>query len=106
MKDMPIWFFDHTDSRLEVPFGFHYTDRMKNKITIGELKKGQQFKHGNEGGVYRCANPYWPEARNPAYRAAKIVVVVPPVLPEGTYPIVVGQCVTFNHRTKVELLSA
>ena len=78
----------------------------KNIVTIGELKKGQQFKHGNHGGVYRCANPYWPEARNPAYRAAKIVVDVPPVLPEGVYPIVVGQCVTFNHRTKVELLSA
>jgi hypothetical protein len=78
----------------------------KNTVTIGELKKDQTFKHGNEGGVYRCANPYWPQARNPAYRAAKIVVVVPPVLPEGVYPIVVGQCVTFNHRTKVELLSA
>ena len=31
MKDMPIWFFDHTDSRLEVPFEFPYTDRMKDK---------------------------------------------------------------------------
>ena len=78
---------------------------MKNKITIGELKKGQRFKHGN-GGVYECANAYWPQARNPAYRAAKIVVVTPSIQAEGTYPIVVGQCVTFNHRTKVELLSA
>lgn len=34
MPDMPIWFFDHTDSRLEVPFGIPYTDRMKNKNTI------------------------------------------------------------------------
>ena len=84
-----------------------YTVRMiKNTTTvrIGELKKGQQFKHGNDGGVYRCANPYWAEARNPAYRAARIVVDVPPVLPEGVWPIVVGQCVTFNHRTKVELI--
>jgi len=32
MKDMPIWFSSHSDSRLEVPFGFPYTDRMKNKI--------------------------------------------------------------------------
>jgi hypothetical protein len=75
----------------------------KNTITIGELKKGQQFKHGN-GGIYECANPYWPEARNPAYRAAKIIVIVPSVNPEAIYPVVVGQCVTFNHRTKVELL--
>ena len=76
---------------------------MNNKITIGELKKGQRFKYGN-GGIYECANPYWPQARNPSYRSAKIVVVTPSVQPEGTYPIVPGQCVTFNHRTKVELL--
>jgi hypothetical protein len=76
---------------------------MKNKITIGELKKGQRFKHGN-GGIYECANPYWPEARNPAYRAAKIVVVVPSINSEAQYPTVAGQCVTFNHRTKVELV--
>ena len=34
MKDMPIWFFDHTDSRLEVPFRFPYTDSMKNKNNV------------------------------------------------------------------------
>jgi hypothetical protein len=28
---------------------------IKNTTTVrvGELKKGQQFKHGNDGGVYR-----------------------------------------------------
>ena len=78
---------------------------MENKITIGELKKGQKFKYGN-GGIYECANPYWPQARNPAYRSAKIVVVVPSFNPENQYPTVAGQCVTFNHRTRVELLSA
>jgi len=77
----------------------------KNTISVGELKKGQRFKYGN-GGIYECANPYWPEARNPAYRAAKIVVIVPALFPKTAYPTVVGQCVTFNHRTKVELLSA
>ena len=34
MPDMLIWFSSHTDSRLEVPFGILYTDRMKNKNTI------------------------------------------------------------------------
>jgi len=78
---------------------------IKNTTTVGELKKGQRFKYGN-GGIYECANPYWPQARNPAYRAAKIVVVVPPFNPErdNLYPTVAGQCVTFNHRTKVELI--
>lgn len=76
---------------------------IKNTTTIGELKKGQRFKHGS-GGIYECANAYWPQARNPSYRAARIVVVVPAVQREGTYPIVPGQCVTFNHRTKVELI--
>ena len=79
---------------------------IKNTTTVGELKKGQRFKHGN-GGVYECANAYWPQARNPAYRAAKIVVITPSIPDqENTWPIVPGQCVTFNHRTKVELLSA
>ena len=72
---------------------------MKNKIAIGELKKGQTFK--TELGTYVCTRPYWPEARNPAYRAAGINVV------ETSVPNVsVGQGVTFNHRTRVELLSA
>ena len=34
MKDMPIWFFDHTDSKLEVSFKVPYTDRMKNKNNV------------------------------------------------------------------------
>jgi len=78
---------------------------IKNTTTVrvGELKKGQQFKHGN-GGIYECANAYWPQARNAAYRAAKIIVVVPAINPEAQYPTVAGQCVTFNHRTKVELI--
>jgi len=88
---------------------FLYTDSMENKniVRVGELKKGQQFKYNNDGAVYRCSNPYWAEARNPAYRAAQIVVDVPPATPElGVWPVTAGQRVVFNHRTKVELLSA
>jgi len=70
---------------------------IKNTTTIRELKKGQTFK--TELGTYICTRPYWPDARNPSYRAAAINVIetsVPNVVP--------GQGVTFNHRTKVELI--
>lgn len=69
---------------------------IKNTTTIGELKKGQQFK--TKYGTFECVNPYWPEARNAAYRAAKIAVIT------STVNIPKGNLVVFNHRTKVELI--
>ena len=52
---MPIWFFDHTDSKLEVPFRFPYTDRMKNKNEeieqfieeFGEKLRWKKLDHSN-----------------------------------------------------------
>ena len=45
MPDMPIWFSNHSDSRLEVPFGFPYTERMKNKKAPIVLTKDQIANH-------------------------------------------------------------
>ena len=76
---------------------------MMNNISVKvkDLSAGQTFR--TERGIYKVVRPYWPQARNPAYRAADIILIEC-FVPHPFFGMQTGTRVSFNCNTKVQLV--